>query len=150
MMKIVISIATTLISATVLVACNGSTGNNDGTGTVAKAVCTSSANWNALGLASSLSQVRGVLGQPTEVVVTTNSTIYTYDNCRGFVTAVDATTGATTGTDVGGNVVWTATNGVTQINSPKRITEAILCELDYYTHPKGSATEVCRTQANPF
>jgi hypothetical protein len=150
MMKIVISTATTLMAAVLLVACNGTTGNNDGTGVVAKSVCTSSANWNALGLASSLSEVRGVLGQPTEIVVTTESTVYTYDNCRGFVTAVDATTGATTGTDVGGNVVWTAQKGVTQINSPKRITEAIVCELDYYTFPKGSAREVCRTQANPF
>ena len=150
MKKIVISIATTLMAATVLVACNGGTGNNDGTGSVAKSVCTSSANWNAVGLGSSLSQVRSVLGQPVETVVTTESTVYTYSNCRGFVTAINATTGATSGTDVGGNVVWTAAKGVTQINSPKRITTAIICELDYYNYPKGSAEEICRTEANPY
>ena len=150
-MKKTIALISILFSAIALVACNGSTGNNDGSGaSLAKAVCTSSANWNAVGLGMSLSEVQGILGRPGETTVTTSSTVYAYDSCRGFVTSVDETTGASSGTDVSGSVTWVGGRGVTAINAPIRITGAVLCELDYYNFPKGSTNTPCRAANNPF
>ena len=150
-MKKTIALISILFSAITLVACNGSTGNNDGSGaSLAKAVCTSSANWNAVGLGMSLSEVQGILGRPTETTVTIASTIYAYDACRGFVTAVDEKTGASSGTDVGVSVTWVGGRGVTAINAPARITGEILCEVDYYNYPKGSNNVPCRAANNPF
>jgi outer membrane protein assembly factor BamE (lipoprotein component of BamABCDE complex) len=152
MKRILISLATTFVATTLLVACNGSfsEGNTPAPPTFAKAVCTSSANWSAVRIGMTLSEVEDVLGKPDSRTTTTSTTDYTYDSCRGFVTAVNATTGATTGIDVGGSVSWSTKTGVTSIVDPKRITTAIFCELDYYTYPKNSGVEVCRTAQNPF
>jgi hypothetical protein len=151
MKKILVSIATTLMATAVLVACNGTTGYGGGTGgNLAKAVCTSSANWNAVGIGMSLAEVRDILGKPTDTTVSISETTYTYDACRGFITSIDSTTGVRTGTDVSGSIKWTGAAGVTEINAPKRISATTLCELDYYNFPKGSSNIPCRTDTNLF
>lgn len=144
-------IASSVFALTSLVACNGSTGSNTGSGaTLAKAVCTSSANWNAVGIGMSLSDVKSILGQPTQITATSTSTVYTYDSCRGFVTAIDETTGQRTRTDVGGSVTWQGNIGVTAISSPERPAGTVLCEVDFYNYPIGTASPPCREANNPY
>ena len=151
MKKFAISIATTLIASVVLVACNGSSSDNGtSTSTSLRATCTAAANWNALRTGMSLGDVQKYLGAPTQVTVTSSSTVYSYEACRGFITTIDETTGAISGTDTGGTVTWSGSLGVSSIVAPKRVEDAIYCELNYYDHPRVFSTGNCRTSSNPF
>ena len=153
MKKILVSIATTLITATLLVACNGSgTNSNDvtssGASGISKAVCTSSNNWQSVGLGMSSSQVEARLGKPIKIVSTSTSTAYYYERCRGFLKITVEGTPATDTTpakaptyvitDVGGVVSISASRGVTSVSSPERIEALTVCELDYFNHPYDS------------
>ena len=164
MKKILVSLATTLMAATLLVACNGDGINSSdvsspgATTPLAKAVCTSLNNWQSVGVGMSAEQVQARLGAPAKIISSATSTEYYYEKCRGFAkiateateptqpVAATATTPRVPGiagkpttyewTDVEGVVTISGARGVTATSSPIRITEKIVCEFDYYRYPE--------------
>ena len=180
MMKIVISTATTLMAAAVLLACNGSGTNSSdvssaGAAPRSQAACTSSANWQSVGVGMSADQVQSRLGAPIQIISTATSTEYHYEKCRGFLKLVSEATegtpavdavpavGATAAvaavpakpgtpakyvvTNFGGVVVISGARGVTSTTSPIRDEELIVCELDYYSNPYAG---IYTTDNRPF
>ncbi len=155
-MKKTIALITILLSTIILVACNGSTTNNasdvSSPGAAARdhAACTSSANWQSVGIGMSADQVQARLGAPIRIITNSTSTEYYYEACRGFLfekastppkasvpPAVPASPVAAAYTikEIGGVVVISGSRGVTSVTSPLRIEEAFNCELDYYKYP---------------
>ena len=168
MMKIVISTATTLMAAAVLVACNGSgTNSNDVTsgsaGPVTKAVCTSLNNWQSVGIGMSAEQVEARLGAPGTIATTGSITTFTYERCRSGSFLVTAAVEATTTTPAkpavyqtfyfSGQVVISSSRGVTSVSTPVLKSDLTMaCEWDMYNYPfnYGEPGRVCRTAANPY
>jgi hypothetical protein len=165
MMKIVISTATTLMAAAVLVACNGATGSDITSGGAtqnARATCSSLANWQSVGIGMSSDQVQARLGVPSKITTSQSDTTYSYEACRGFkilvteaipatatTPAVDATYSTTL---TGGTVSISGARGVTNVKSPDRIEEKVICEWDFYNYPyaAGQTNRVCRTPTTQF
>jgi hypothetical protein len=155
MIKIVISTATTLMAAALLVACNGSGTNSSditssGAAPRSQAACTSSANWQSVGIGMSAEQVQARLGAPIKVVSTAASTEYHYEACRGFLFVTNSTPPKASVPpavpesptrakylikEIGGVVFISGARGVISVTSPTRIEEAFNCELDYYKYP---------------
>ena len=157
MKKIALSVATSLIAAIFLVACNGSGTNasdvsSGGAAPRGKAVCTSLANWQSVGIGMSATQVQERLGAPAKIISNSTSTEYHYERCRGFL-KIDAAATETTEEklviiNVEGVVVIGGLRGVTSVTSPERIDATIRCELDYYNYAEEAV--VCRTSGNPY
>ena len=165
MMKIVISTATTLIAAAVLVACNGATGSDITSGGAAatnRATCSSLANWQSVGIGMSSDQVQARLGVPNQITTSQSEVTYIYEACRGFKILVTDAVPATTTTPAvdaiysttltGGTVSISGARGVTNVKSPERIEEKVVCEWDFYNYPyaAGQTNRVCRTALNQF
>jgi predicted small secreted protein len=167
MKKIVISIATTLIAATVLVACNGSTGSDitsGGAAPVSKAVCTSLNNWLSVGIGMSTAEVEARLGKPSTITSTDTTTTYQYERCRGGYFQDKAAVAATATTPEvpaeystyysSGQVTISTSRGVTSVTTPVlKSDKPMSCEWDFYNYPTnygGGGTFVCRTASNPF
>jgi hypothetical protein len=167
MKKILASIATSLMAASILMACNGSgTNSNDVTSEgvfLAKAVCTSSKNWKEVGIGMSASQVEERLGKPARIVTSTNSTEYQYERCRGGSYLEKAGTPSSGTTPAvppefmtyyfSGQVLITPGKGVVSVTPPLLKSDKPLdCEWDFYNYPTNYGNEifVCRTSANPF
>ena len=157
MKKIPLSIATTLMAAVVLVACNGSGTNasdvsSGGAAPRSKAVCTSLANWQSVGLGMTATQVQDRLGAPAKIISSPPNTQYHYERCRGFWSvdkeATETTEATTVVTNVGGIVVISGLRGVISVTSPERIDKKIICEYDYYNFPEEAG--VCRTSSTPY
>ena len=170
MIKIVISTATTLMAAAVLVACNGDGVNsNDVTSTgaspVSKAVCTSSNNWQSVGIGMSASQVEARLGKPARIDSAVSSVVYHYERCRGGYFLEKAGTPATGTTPAvrdeymtyysSGSLVISSGKGVLSTTPPVlRSDKPMDCEWDFYNYPtnygNGNDVFVCRNSSNPF
>ena len=173
MKKILVSIATTLMAATVLLACNGDGTNSSdvssgGAAPRDRATCASLANWQSVGIGMSASQVQARLGAPAQITNDSTSSTYLYEACRGFrvlekeaVPGVPATgtTPATPATEAqygtintSGSVTISGARGVLSVASPERIEEKVFCEWNYYDYPyaAGQSNRVCRAASNPF
>lgn len=157
MKKIALSIATTLIASIVLTACNGSGTNasdvsSGGAAPRDKAVCTSLANWQSVGIGMSATEVQNRLGAPAKIISVPPNTQYHYERCRGFwqidKEATETTEATTVVTNVGGIVVISGLRGVISVTSPERIDKKIICEFDYYHYSEEAG--VCRTSNNPY
>ncbi len=166
MKKLVISIATTLMAAAVLVACNGATGSDitsPGSADVAKAVCTSSNNWQSVGIGMSPEQVQARLGAPAKITSAVTSTLYEYERCRAGNFLVKEGTDATATEPAkpdeystfyfGGSVEISSSRGVVKVTSPILDSDKpMACEWDLYNYPNNysSGTFICRRVDNPF
>ena len=168
MKKIFVSIATTLMAATVLVACNGDgTNSNDitsGNATpVNKAVCTSLNNWQSIGIGMTTEQVEARLGKPATISSTSNSTQYQYERCRSGnyrVKEAVVASGTTPATQAefqtfyfSGQVGFSSNRGVNSVTTPVLKSDLPLaCEWDMFNYPfnYGEPGRVCRTAATPF
>lgn len=167
MKKITLSVATTLIAAVFLVACNGSTGSDitsGGASTVTKAVCTSLNNWQSVGIGMSAAEVEARLGKPATITSTDTSTTYQYERCRGGYFQDKAAVAATATTPEvpaeystyysSGQVILSSSRGVTSVVTPVlKSDKPMSCEWDFYNYPTnygGGGTFVCRTASNPF
>lgn len=166
MKKIVISTATTLIAAFLLVACNGSTGSDitsDNAGPVTKAVCTSLNNWLSVGIGMSTAQVEARLGAPGTIATTGTTTTFTYERCRsGSFLVTEAVEGTNTTPAkpavyqtfyFSGQVVLSSSTGVTSVMTPVLKSDLpMACEWDMYNYPfnYGEPGRVCRTASNPY
>jgi outer membrane protein assembly factor BamE (lipoprotein component of BamABCDE complex) len=162
MIKIVISTATTLMAAAVLVACNGATGSDvtsGGSTTISKVACTSSNNWQGLGIGMTASQVEARLGKPATITASATSTTYVYERCRaGLFHEADATEDKPE-IDVtvyfSGTVVISGTRGVISFQTPTLDSDMPMhCEWNLHDYPfnynGGIGPSVCRTSNNPF
>ena len=163
MKKIVVSIATTLIATLVLVACNGDGTNasdlsSSGANTpLAKAVCTSSNNWQSVGLGMDASQVQARLGAPARIVAVPPNTEYQYERCRAglFITkkATKEEPEERTTFYFTGVVVISGNRGVLSVTPPLLSAEfPMICEWDLYKFPTnyGNDFSQCRTFQTPF
>jgi hypothetical protein len=164
MKKIIVSIATTLIASLALVACNSDITNasdvsSGGAASLAKAVCTSSNNWQSVGLGMTASQVQARLGAPASIVAVPPNTEYHYERCRaGLFHKADATeTKAEDDVNIyfGGVVQISGNRGVLSVVSPILDSDLPMhCEWDLYNYPfnyeGGVGPSRCRTSNNPF
>ena len=144
-------------------ATNASDVSSPGAAPRSKAVCTSLANWQSVGIGMSATQVQDRLGAPTKIISTAISTEYHYERCRGFwkieTDATSTTAQKTSVVDVEGVVSIGGARGVTAVSSPERIIDKIICEFDYYNFPYRTAeydsegnliSNNCRADNNQF
>lgn len=158
--KLNLLLATSLLLASLLSACGGSSETTYLAPSTIKASCTNSSNWRSVLSGMNSAEVQSYLGPATTIGKIGALTTLGFENCRAFLTVTystesDKTTGESytkevvTTVKTGGSVTVSDTYGVTAVSSPVSVSPSY-CELNYDQHFGLDDVSNCRGVNNPY